>query len=243
MKKIYIIVAGIIDLILLAVIVISAINKKPGTDKSDSYVSSHTSSAETEPDTDIYVPEILQVQTEPSLTYPTETPPAETTADNVNTEPDSADYSTDEFGDYSDMGGTFLNGENGFSWTDLSDSITPLTDLSSVTGGWKAYIVSSPWELEKSVAYLMNINISGSEEEVTVTMHWHYFSVYSSGESGISEQPDTFYTGTWQNGSLECYGDGMITLDSFCFDQGKEYATGSIKWGDGTSGAIALIRP
>lgn len=236
MKKIYIILAAIIDAVLLTVILKSyaSRNKTPQPDAASSSRASVT-------------------QTLTTATQRTETA-QQTTQQASESAADSAaatgnggskiSYSTDAFAQYQDMAGTFLNGSSGFVWQELSDKAEKLTDFSDVSGGWKAYIVSSPDDIAHSVTYLMNIRLSGSEKNVTVTLDWDYFYVNDSGDEGHSTEPDSVYTGSWDSaGKAEAEGMGMITLHDFYFDNGKQYGLGTVSWPDNTYGAIALVRP
>ena len=91
MKRLYTFLVAVIDEILLVVIVKAAAAESSRARPAASSVSE---------------------QTAPATTAGTVSQP-----DSVL--PAAADYSTDEFAEYADMSGAFLDGTNGFLWTDL----------------------------------------------------------------------------------------------------------------------------
>ncbi len=250
MKKVYIFLAVIIDTILLAVILKSYFSQKketlPKAESSSNAAVTQITTAGTVQSasrkTQITATETQAVpsQVPSQQTAKTDTLPAVTSGKNNS----KKSYSTDDYAQYQDMSGTFLNGSSGFVWQELTDHAEKLTDLSDVLGGWKAYIVSSPDDIEHSVTYLMNIKLSGTEKQVTVTLDWDYFYVNNSGDEGHSSEPDSVYSGPWTDaGTVYAEGAGAVSLYEFDYENGKQYGLGTVFWPDGTYGAIALVRP
>lgn len=263
MKTAYIIVVGILDIVLLAVILVSASkqSKLPVNDGSTGSASqTSVTSVETvnSPVVSTDKPaELLPPATSPAETYASETPAVTTETELLTqtttaatapestaaqTSPSAQNYSTDAYGEYADFGDTFLNGADGFIWNEIPNSAEQLTDFSQVTGGWKAYIVTSPDDHDYSVIYLLNIHISGTEKEALASFDWNYY-LTPTGEEGIDPEPDSVFSGIWTKGMLVADGGGTVLLEQFYREGGRETALGKINFPDGTKGAIALVRP
>lgn len=135
----------------------------------------------------------------------------------------------------------------GFSWnkgwTYLSSNAKPVSNFSELTGGWKAIMISDPLELMDSYATdYMNVDITGSASLLTVTMNWGTRIAKQLGTVDASGSSSSM-TGSYSNGEITAVGSGRITINSFCYDYGKEFAVGTYTWPDGVIGYIGLIRP
>ena len=135
----------------------------------------------------------------------------------------------------------------GFSWnkgwTYLSSNAKPVSNFSELTGGWKAIMISDPLELMDSYATdYMNVDITGSASSLTVTMNWGTRIAKQLGTVDASGSSSSM-TGSYSNGEITAVGSGRITINSFCYDYGKEFAVGTYTWPDGVIGYIGLIRP
>ena len=102
MKRLYTFLVAVIDVILLVVIV-----KAAAAEKSDNSGISAAESSRARPAASSVSEQTAPATTAGSVSQPDSVLPA------------AADYSTDEFAEYADMSGAFLDGTNGFLWTDL----------------------------------------------------------------------------------------------------------------------------
>jgi hypothetical protein len=241
MKRLYILLVTIIDIVLLAVILKSYFAEK-NAQKPTAQSSSGAAVSQSSDSRTTGTQTTQTTQSTGSVTQQTEA--VSDTAATTKASSGKQNYSTDAYAQYADMGDTFLNGSSGFVWQNLNGSAVKLTDFSAVQGGWKAYIVSSPDDVEHSVTYLMNIKLSGTPEKVTVTLDWDYFYVNYSGDEGHSSEEDSVYTGPWTSvGTVYAEGAGAVSLYEFDEQDGRQYGLGTVFWPDSTYGAIALVRP
>ena len=128
-------------------------------------------------------------------------------------------------------------------WTYLSANAKPITDYSLLTGGWKATMITDPLELVDSYAAdYFNISLSGSASSSNVTINWGLRIVKGTGTVDSSGTASTM-TGSFSSGRLTAIGSGSITIEGFCYENGKEYAVGTYTWPDGVVGYVGLIRP
>ena len=253
MKKLYIFLVAVIDAVLLAVILKSYFSEKnaqkPTAQNSSGTAVSQGTGSRTEQTGTQQTQTIQTTQTTQSTQTSQKTAQTNSAAETKTTTKASSggskkNYSTNAYAQYADMGDTFLNGSSGFVWQNLTDKAVKLTDFSAVQGGWKAYIVSSPDDVEHSVTYLLNIPLSGTPEKVTVTLDWDYFYANYSGDEGHSNEADSVYTGPWTSaGTVYAEGAGAVSLFEFDEQDGKQYGLGTVFWPDNTYGAIALVRP
>lgn len=131
--------------------------------------------------------------------------------------------------------------ENG--WTYLSPDAEQLTDYSLLTGGWKATMISDPFELRDSLGTdYFNVSLSGNASSAEVTINWGLRILKSVGTVDDSGNKSSL-SGKFSNGKLTAVGSGSITIEGFFYDNGKEFAVGTYTWPDGVVGYIGLIRP
>lgn len=132
--------------------------------------------------------------------------------------------------------------ENG--WTYLSTDAEQITDFSAVTGGWKAVIISDPFELRNSYTTdYMNIHISGTAAKLDVTMNWGIRFFNSDGTSIDASGYPSALSGSYSDYTLTATGSGKLVITAFFKDNGKEYAVGNYTWPDGIVAYVGLIRP
>lgn len=157
--------------------------------------------------------------------------------------PNMGSYSTNKYAEYADMTEAYLYTDSGFVWQELSENKVRIKELPSVLGGWKAWIVSNPSDIDHQVYDLTNINISGTENDLTVKLDWNYYYIIDSGDEGYSTENDSVYKGTWSDTGIYAEGPGSISFYEFEYDNGKEYGLGKVSYPDGSYGYIALVRP
>ena len=157
--------------------------------------------------------------------------------------PDASEMSTDDSAGSKDAYGFSWEGGKP-KWTNLSQNAVEIEDLKYLTGGWKATIITDP-ENERGIccADYMNINISGSDEAVNLTMKWDKRYFKNKGKTIDVGDKDSVLKGHYSGGEVSVTGAGNVLLDGFWYDGGKEYAVGTYVWPDGAVGYIALVRP
>ena len=129
-------------------------------------------------------------------------------------------------------------------WKDLSDSAEKVSDFSSVTGYWKAVMISDP-DSEKpdgKFTDLFNVEIAGSSDETSVIFNWGRRLMDKTGEELDLRGTRGGHTGTFTDGAINAKGSNSIELTDFRSDNGINYAVGKYKWSDGTEGYIGLMR-
>ena len=129
-------------------------------------------------------------------------------------------------------------------WDEVTANAQPLTEAYQVLGGWKAYFVLDPQQKQgESIQKTANLHIGFGQSDLTVTVNWHEM-FHGDLQAGIPDRaPDTVFRGSWSAGGIEAVGSGRITLETFGYWQGREYAAGHMIWPDGTDSVIGLIRP
>ena len=118
-------------------------------------------------------------------------------------------------------------------------------DFSRVQGGWKAYIYtySIPGNAHsQSSEELLNVHVGGTEDKATLVFDW-YYTRSESGEAHENGQPDTLYSGTWEDGVLDALGTGSVRLTKFWEEDGAQFAIGRIGWPDAMDATIGMVRP
>lgn len=139
-----------------------------------------------------------------------------------------------------------LSGEDMFS-----DSAYRLTDYEDVIGGWKGYLcydpnntyADNPWG--GPMVFLVHAEISGDMSEPSIYFEWLQYRKTADGEEGKLTSKETFACNRRSNNVFNGRaGSGWhITLEHFCWLDGKEYATGRMKAADGGDCILALFRP
>ncbi len=139
-----------------------------------------------------------------------------------------------------------LSGEDMFS-----DSAYRLTDFDDVVGGWNGYLcydpnntyADNPWG--GPMVFLVHAEISGDRSEPSLYFEWLQYRKTADGEEGKLTSKETFACNRRSNNVFNGRaGSGWhITLEHFCWIDGKEYATGRMKAADGGDCILALFRP
>ena len=117
--------------------------------------------------------------------------------------------------------------------------------LSPLIGGWKALIIYDPDNVYDSNAYeFLNIALSGTEDDLSLTLDWYLIYWSNEGESlDETGMEDTVFSGKWENGGLWASGAGTIRLTHYYEQNQKQYAVGTMDTPDGIPAFVALVRP
>lgn len=167
------------------------------------------------------------------------TKPSSSSAPSSSTKPSSSasskpSYSTTERPTLSDF--QWLNSDSMAGM--VPEGSTELMDLSSVAGGWKAYMFGSGMER------FCNANIEGSGQNATMTFKWGTAYDGATGQSHEDNTPDTVYKGTFSYGMFDSHDmSGNLTMSMFWENKGHQYATGLFQWPSGEYDTVALVRP
>lgn len=123
--------------------------------------------------------------------------------------------------------------------------INRIINYDHCSGGWKALILYDPDnEHDASAMQFLNVEISGSPENVKLTLDWYLIFWSNVGES-VDETglENAHFSGRWENNRLWASGAGTIRLNDFYSLNGKQYAVGVMDTPDGIPATIALVRP
>ena len=219
---------GIIDLVLLIVIIVSAATA-PAVGRADDPTKRTSAVGETDPGR----------ETETKKPGKTKTP--ETIATKVaETSRESLDpklFDTDERPTLAD-----------FTWVtkDILAGKVPEDEpvyFSEILGGWKCYILDDS-SYGSYAERLLNMRIEGTTEEITLTFDWYYTHMYNTDEGYDDPSPDSVFTGGLNKDRyIETFGAGSAVLTDFFMKDGHQYGIGIMNWPDGTKGFIAITRP
>ena len=247
-KKIIVIILGILNVVLLTIIIISAATgwRIGGNVPVQSAVSNEPSQAESslppamsnEPSqAESSLPPV--VSNEPSQ-LESSLPPAVSNEPSSQEIPDGNSMSTSGYPSVGDI--IYFDIHNG--WTGLSPNAVMISEAYQTIGGWKAYLVLDPQQKAGiNMQKFANINIGFGQSGMAVTIDWYRTFSGDLMSGSPDNAPDSAFTGEWSGGAIDAVGSGRIRLHSFCYDQGREYATGSMILPDGTEAVIAMIRP
>ena len=177
---------------------------------------------------------------------PTQTSkPAQTSKPTQTSKPAQSTFPSADSMSTSDKAG--IMDAEGYSWdkgwTYLSSNAKQISDYSLLTGGWKATMITDPFELMDSYATdYFNVSFSGSATSAKVTMNWGLRILKSVGTVDDTGSTSSM-AGKFSGGKLTAVGSGSIEITGFFYDNGKEFAVGTYTWPDGVIGYIGLIRP
>lgn len=252
-KKMVVAVLGVIDVALLVVIMVSMLTgwriSSPQTASTVSVATSSPTQSATVSKAFTEAPEPTEASTEAPTKAQAKTPATEQPATEAPKPkyPSPDKLSTDAYPTLGDVQNFKWDKNNGPYWKGISDKAVALTELSAVKGGWMTYILDDPAGKRNkySVEHFANIKISGSDSSAKLTVDWFYTFLGEEGEGHDDNTPDSEFVGTWtkSDGKLTATGAGKITLSGFCYDNGREYGTGTMMLPDGTEAIIALVRP
>lgn len=118
-------------------------------------------------------------------------------------------------------------------------------NVQSTMGGWKGIFIYDPDNKHGANAMeFLNVNIAGTENNLSLTLDWYLMFISGQGESfDETDMEDTLFSGKWENGGLWASGAGTIRLTQFYELNGKQYAIGTMDTPDGIPAFIGLVRP
>lgn len=115
--------------------------------------------------------------------------------------------------------------------------------FSGLLGGWKCYLIDIPGE-GQMVERFLNVDISGTEENVTLTLDWYYIYLGDEDRGYDEDAPDSVFAGKKNaDGTITAVGPGTLTIRQCVSMDGHQYAVGSLMWPDGIVSHVALARP
>lgn len=119
-----------------------------------------------------------------------------------------------------------------------------IEDFADITGGWKGLIFFDPEnQQELRGMKLVNLTISGSTKDLSLTLDW-YMAYYP--DEGIStdetEYEDMVFNGSW-DGGLVATAQATIYFPQFYKLNDKQYAIGHMDTLNDIPAYMALVRP
>lgn len=153
----------------------------------------------------------------------------------------SADLSTDERPNLED----FLWYTEDVLYNGIPSDVNTISKMSPLTGGWKALILYDPNnEYDSNAMEFLNINLAGTEDDLSLTFDWYLIYWSNEGESlDETGMEDTVFSGKWESSGLWASGAGTIRLTHLYEQNQKQYAVGTMDTPDGIPAFIALVRP
>lgn len=157
----------------------------------------------------------------------------------ANRAPASA-FSTEEKPDLDD----FLWYTQGVYSDGLPADAVFIEDFAAITGGWKGIIFFDPENQQDLRGMeLVNVNISGSSKELSLTLDW-YMAYYP--DEGLStdetDDEDMVFNGSW-DGGLAATAQATIYFPQFYELNDKQYAIGHMDTLNDIPAYMALVRP
>lgn len=126
----------------------------------------------------------------------------------------------------------------------LPDGFERITNFEEVKGGWKLYIIDGPdGKYGTAMERLCRCAFGEDEDGLGIGIRWDYIHNNATDEGFDDNSPDSFYYGTWENGTLDALGAGSVKLTDFWYKDGHEYAVGTMSWPDGIPAVMFLVRP
>lgn len=114
-----------------------------------------------------------------------------------------------------------------------------------VIGSWKGYIYYDYRSTEGIDAdEYVNATITVSGGTGSLLIDWYQIQWNGEEPADETQEEDTLFTGTWEDGRLEVDGSVPVRIVYFYRTDGaQQYAFGTIDVGEGGKGYIALVRP
>lgn len=137
----------------------------------------------------------------------------------------------------------------GMAWVKeghIPERATKLTDLESVLGSWKGYVCYLPVDAgDSKVEQFLNVHVDVNQSSTTFRFDWGYTSI-DGGEGQSDSTPDTEFLGTWDRDTGAIYAtevSGNLEMKRFWYEDGYQYAYGTLQLPDGSVGDVYLMRP
>jgi hypothetical protein len=156
-------------------------------------------------------------------------------------EASSVDLSTEERPDLED----FLWYTEDVFYNGVPADAAIIDSIKYTTGGWKGLIIYDPDnDYGENAMEFLNVNISGTEDDLSLTLDWYLMFISGEGSSfDETDMEDTVFSGKWESGGLWASGAGTIRLTQFYKLNDKQYTIGTMDTPDGIPAFIALVRP
>jgi hypothetical protein len=138
----------------------------------------------------------------------------------------------------------FLWYTQGVYYDGLPADAIRIEDFADITGGWKGLIFFDPEnQQELRGMELVNLTISGSTKDLSLTLDW-YMAYYP--DEGMStdeiDDEDMVFNGSW-DGGLVATDQATIHFPQFYELNGKQYAIGHMDTLNDIPAYMALVRP
>lgn len=156
--------------------------------------------------------------------------------------PSSASLNTKAKPAVADFQGWFINGA---MKSGKPGGVSTLSDLSDISGSWKAFLFLDPSNKngEKAQTFA-TMTFDGTNDRIKVYLKRFYTHFFNGNEimDESSEAPD-FFSARWKAGQLIASGVGSFIISDFWEQGGKQYAIGTFTTQDGISAPMGLVRP
>lgn len=136
-----------------------------------------------------------------------------------------------------------------FAWYDevfkngIWSDATPVTEFPYMLGGWKCIIVYNPYtDGTDEGRELANVELSYDSGKAYAVVDWYQF--LWNGEAPYDEtgDPDSEFSGSYENEMFELSGPCDMTIGSFFKYKGKYYGFGYLVAYDGTAANFWMMR-
>jgi len=121
-----------------------------------------------------------------------------------------------------------------------------VSDLSTLTGGWKVLIYLDPYNISGYKNYML-LNGTFLTDGKEVTLKLKYDRAYEGDEGKELDQSgnaEELYSGTWDKTETVLMGSYIkITLKMVYQADGVQYMAGDVIYNSGETGYIAFVRP
>lgn len=166
---------------------------------------------------------------------------AEKTTAEVATPP-SRSLSTKAKPTIADFNGWYINGA---MKRGKPSGVRALTDMSEISGSWKAIVYLDPTNRSGDKAQTFcTMTIDGTNDRIKIRLKTHYTHFFNGNEiMDESSEAPLSYSGRFNSGRLIASGVGSFTITDFWEQGGKQYAIGTLSPPDGVSSYVALVRP
>lgn len=133
---------------------------------------------------------------------------------------------------------------NGITWIS-PDGAVPLEGFSAIKGGWKALMLYDPLdEKGKSSRELLNCHISGTMDEMEVTMDWYWKENHDGTTASAEHVPDLELSGQYtdKNFRVSCQ-DAALSVSDIYVHKGKQCMIGTWHRSDELLILVYMTRP
>lgn len=159
-----------------------------------------------------------------------------------STAPSPASLSTTAKPKLAEFQDWFINGamKNG-----APDGVKKISDISEISGSWKAFLFLDPRNEHDNKAHAFEtVTISGTNKKIEFKFKSYYIYFFNDNETINEEDFDPYtFNGRWYHGELCATGPGSFIITDFWEQDGKQYAIGTFNYPDGIVANMALMRP